>query len=234
MLGGMTAQATTSFDPNADPRKLAWFGEVVRRRLIAHPAVEQVCSQGAEIFLVKGFLKRRDCKDLVEAINRQAAPSTLYIGTERENFRTSFTHHFANDDPLPKSCEQYIADLLGIDPIYSERMQGQRYTAGQEFKHHFDYMETGTRYWEQEGPRGGQRTWTAMICLNQPTEGGETDFCELGLRFRLPTGAMLVWNNMTPEGHPNTLTGHAGLPVRRGVKHVITKWFRQEPCRLLF
>lgn len=230
----MTEPALAPFDPMADPRKLAWFGDVVRRRLVAHPAVEQVCSEGAEIFLVKGFLKRRDCKDLVEAINRQAAPSTLYRGTERENFRTSYTHHFANDDPLPQSCEQYIADLLGIDLIYSERMQGQRYTAGQEFKHHFDYMQTGTSYWKVEGPRGGQRTWTAMVCLHQPAEGGETDFSELGLRFALPTGALLVWNNMTPEGHPNLLTRHAGLPVRRGVKHVITKWFRQEPCRLLF
>lgn len=126
----MTAQATTTFDPLADPRKLAWFGEVVRRRLIAHPAVEQVCSQGAEIFLVKGFLKRRDCKDLVEAINRKAEPSPLYRSTELPAYRTSYTHHFANDDPLPISCEQYIADLLGIDLTYSERMQGQRYTAG--------------------------------------------------------------------------------------------------------
>ncbi|WP_086617127.1 hypothetical protein [Erythrobacter tepidarius] len=135
----MTDQAVASFDPNADPRKLAGFGEVVRRRLIAHPAVEQVCSQGAEILLVKGFLK-----------------------------------------------------------------------------HHFDYMQPGTRLWQREGPRGGQRTWTAMVCLNQPAEGGETDFCKLGLRFGLPTGAMLVWNNMTPDGHPNTLTCHAGLPIRRG------------------
>lgn len=230
----MTEQTLAPFDPMADPRKLAWFGHVVRERLRRHPQVEQVCSEGAEIFLVNGFLKRRDCRDLVEAINRKAAPSTLYIGTEREHFRTSYTHHFANDDPLPVSCEQYIADLLGIDLVYSERMQGQRYTAGQEFKHHYDYMQTGTRYWESEGPRGGQRTWTAMVCLHQPTEGGETDFCELGLRFRLQTGALLVWNNMTPEGHPNPRTRHAGLPVRRGVKHVITKWFRQEPCRFLF
>lgn len=230
----MSAQATTTFDPLADPRKLAWFGEVVRRRLIAHPAVEQVCSDGAEIFLVKGFLKRRDCKDLVEAINRKAEPSPLYRSTELPAYRTSYTHHFANDDPLPKSCEQYIADLLGIDLIYSERMQGQRYTAGQEFKHHYDYIETDQGYWQVEGPRGGQRTWTAMVCLHQPLEGGETDFPDLGLRVRLPAGALLVWNNMTPEGHPNPRTRHAGLPVRRGVKHVITKWFRQEPCRFLF
>jgi prolyl 4-hydroxylase len=230
----MTEPVLAPFDPLADPRKLAWFGEVVRRRLVGHPAVEQVCSEGAEIFLVKGFLKRRDCRVLVDAINRNAVPSPLYRSDDLPLYRTSYTHHFAIDDPLPVSCEEYIADFLGIDLVHSERMQGQRYTAGQEFKHHCDYLETGEAYWHTEGPRGGQRTWTAMICLNQPTEGGETDFPELGLRIRLATGAMLVWNNMTPEGVPNTRTLHAGLPVRRGVKHVITKWFRQDPCRWMY
>jgi prolyl 4-hydroxylase len=217
-----------------DPRKLAWFGDVVRRRLIAHPAVEQVCSDGAEIFLVKGFLKRRDCNALVEEINRKAEPSPLYRSAELPAYRTSYTHHFANEDPLPRSCEQYIADLLGIDLAHSERMQGQRYTAGQEFKHHCDYIETDQEYWQALRLKGGQRTWTAMVCLKQPSAGGETDFPELGLRVRLPTGAMLVWNNMTAEGYPNPRTLHAGMPVLRGVKHVITKWFRQEPCRWMF
>ncbi|MFN3864023.1 MAG: hypothetical protein ACK4RT_07050 [Erythrobacter sp.] len=49
---------------------------------MAHPAVEQVCSKGAEIFLVRGFLKRRGGMDLVEAINRKAEPSPLYRSTE--------------------------------------------------------------------------------------------------------------------------------------------------------
>jgi prolyl 4-hydroxylase len=222
------------FDPLADPRKLAWFGHVVRERLRHHPQVDWLATQGAEVFRVDGFLKRRDCRDLVSAINRLAAPSPLYGGTGEPDFRTSYTHHFANDDPLPFSCEQYIADLLGIDLAYSERMQGQRYTAGQQFKHHEDYLSTEAEYWPVEGPRGGQRTWTAMVCLNQPTAGGETDFPELGLRVRLNTGSLLAWNNMTPEGRPNPRTRHAGLPVERGVKHVITKWFRQEPCREMF
>jgi prolyl 4-hydroxylase len=229
----MTDHVVTDFEPMADPQKLAWFGEVVRRKLIAHPAVEQLPVHGADIFRVDGFLKRRDCRALVQAINRKAVPSTLFQGSEREGFRTSFTHHFASDDPLPLSCEQYIADLMGLDLSYSERMQGQRYTAGQEFKHHFDYLATTSTYWRGEAQRGGQRTWTAMVCLSPPSEGGETDFPHLGLRIRLATGSLLIWNNMTPDGRPNPRTLHAGLPVKRGVKHVITKWFRQEPSRFL-
>ncbi|MFN3864022.1 MAG: hypothetical protein ACK4RT_07045 [Erythrobacter sp.] len=86
-------------------------------------------------------------------------------------------------------------------------MQGQRYTAGQEFKHHCDYIETDQSYWQVEGPRGGLRTWTAMGCLDQPLEGGETDFPDLGLRVHLPAGALLVWNNMTPRAIPTRAPG---------------------------
>ena len=33
---------------------------------------------------------------------------------------------------------------------------------------------------------------------------------------------------MDRAGRPNMKTIHAGMPVKRGIKHVITKWFRQE------
>ncbi len=223
----------TAFDPMADPRKLAWFGHIVRERLLRHPAVERIATDRAEVFRVRGFLKRSDCREIVRVINHQAAPSTLYRGTEREGFRTSFTHHFGRNDPLTRSCEQYISDLMGIDDNHGEVMQGQRYQAGQQYKHHFDFFAVGEGYWQQEASRGGQRTWTAMIWLNEPREGGETDFPKLGHSFRPETGTLMLWNNMTPDGHPNMATLHAGMPVKRGIKHIITRWYRQEPWRLI-
>ncbi|MEM7780845.1 MAG: 2OG-Fe(II) oxygenase [Pseudomonadota bacterium] len=222
-----------SFDPGADPRKLAYFGQLVRQRLVAHPAVKQLEHKRAEVFQVEGFLKRKDCKEIVKVINHECVPSTLYAGFERDKIRTSQTHHFGPHDPLTRSVELYVSDLLGIDDNYSETMQGQRYQVGQQYKHHLDYMMYGDSYWPQERLAGGQRTWTAMICLHAPREGGETDFPRLGLRLQPKVGSLFVWNNMTPEGLPNPMTLHAGLPVLKGIKHIITKWYRQEPWRLL-
>lgn len=220
-------------DPFCDPAKLAMLGRHVSARLDANPAVERIDTPLADMFVVPRFLTRRDCKFVTEVINRNAAPSTLYRGTEREGFRTSYTHHFDAADPLTRSIELYISDLLGIDDLHSELMQGQRYRPGQQYKHHHDFFYTGEGYWQHERLRGGQRTWTAMICVHEPKDGGETDFPHLGLRFTLQTGAMYVWNNMARDGRPNMKTLHAGMPVTRGVKHVITKWYRQEPWRLL-
>jgi prolyl 4-hydroxylase len=122
---------------------------------------------------------------------------------------------------------------MGIDDNYSEPMQGQRYQTNQEYKAHHDFFHIGQGYWQQEAPVGGQRTWTAMIFLNEPKEGGETDFPLLGIALKPQTGTMAIWNNMDVNGRPNMKTLHAGTPVRRGIKHVITKWYRQEPWRLL-
>jgi len=38
-----------------------------------------------------------------------------------------------------------------------------------------------------------------------------------------------VWNNADEDGLPNLRTLHAGNPVTRGVKYIITKWYRARP-----
>jgi prolyl 4-hydroxylase len=38
---------------------------------------------------------------------------------------------------------------------------------------------------------------------------------------------MLIWNNVKPDGTLNYKTLHTGTPVKAGVKHIITKWYRQ-------
>jgi prolyl 4-hydroxylase len=76
---------------------------------------------------------------------------------------------------------------------------------------------------------GGQRCWTAMIYLSPVEAGGETHFplCEFAVPPR--EGMILMWNNMMPDGTPNRQSLHAALPVERGVKYVVTKWFRERP-----
>ena len=38
---------------------------------------------------------------------------------------------------------------------------------------------------------------------------------------------MLIWNNINPDGTLNYKSLHTGTPVKAGVKHIITKWYRQ-------
>ena len=125
-----------------------------------------------------------------------------------------------------RMIERRLSDLIGIDSAWGESVQGQRYEAGQEYREHCDWFDVNAAYWRKEIPRGGQRSWTAMVFLNEVEAGGETEFRKLGIKIPPQPGALLLWNNATSQGYPNHETLHAALPVERGVKYVITKWFR--------
>ncbi len=215
------------FDPNNDPAKLAKIGRHVAGRLKANSLVQQVEANDIELYVYQGFLGPKDCQLLIDKINAEAVPSTLYQGTEQPGFRTSYSCHLSRWDNDVARIEARMSDVLGIENDYAETMQGQRYEVGQEFKAHHDFFHPSQSYWEKESAAGGQRSWTAMIFLNEPEEGGMTEFPNLGIGVRPHAGMMLIWNNMTPQGKVNYKSLHTGTPVKAGTKHIITKWYRQ-------
>jgi prolyl 4-hydroxylase len=106
-------------------------------------------------------------------------------------------------------------------------VQGQRYTAGQQFRMHNDYFAGGQPYSEAVAREGGQRTWTAMIFLNKPSSGGCTHFPRAQVKVEPEPGALLTWNNNDRQGLSNPYSHHEGMVVETGVKYVLTKWFRE-------
>lgn len=216
-----------TFDANNDAAKLATIGAHVTKRLERNPLVQQVENPDIQLYIYQGFLGTSDCRMMIKKIDAEAVPSTLYKGTEQAGFRTSYSCHLNRWDPFIAKVEARMTDVMGIDNGYAETMQGQRYQVGQEFKAHHDFFHPSQSYWETEGPAGGQRTWTAMIFLNEPEEGGSTEFPHLGFGVRPQAGMMLIWNNVNRDGTLNYKTLHTGTPVKAGVKHIITKWYRQ-------
>lgn len=210
----------------ADQAALARVGETVRARLAADPSVYRVPTEGAEIFAVGAFLDQAECDRIVGLIDAVAKPSRRYDPDNPLAYRTSYSGDFDPNDSFVRMIERRLCDLIGLHESWAETFQGQRYEQGQEFQAHFDWFDTQADYWPGEASRGGQRSWTAMAWLNPVEEGGETEFPELGFSIPPQRGALLLWNNATPEGAPNPLTRHAGKPVLRGRKYIITKWFR--------
>jgi prolyl 4-hydroxylase len=122
-----------------------------------------------------------------------------------------------------------LAAYAGLDPGHAEPLQGQRYAVGQEFKAHTDTFEPGGPDYERFCSSAGQRTWTMMVYLNQPAAGGATRFKQISKMIHPETGKLVAWDNLLPDGRPNYATLHQGMPVRAGVKYIITCWFRQRP-----
>jgi prolyl 4-hydroxylase len=208
---------------------LAEIGARVDARLEQTPGVLKVPVHGLTLFVRENFLSAADCGFLIGLIDACVRPSTLFLDGNDSAFRTSSSGDLDRWDPGVSAIDARICALLGIPVSHGETMQGQRYEPGQQFKPHHDFFHVSQTYWPEQKRYGGQRSWTAMIYLNQPEAGGETQFPSAGATVAPRTGMLMAWNNMGADGAPNLESLHAGLPVTTGVKHIVTKWFRERP-----
>jgi prolyl 4-hydroxylase len=205
--------------------------ESITARLSAHSGIQRVPTPKAEVFQLRDFVPPRLCADLIALIERNRRPSTIADDNGDPLFRTSETCDLAADLPPVTEIEAMITQLSGIDPANGEPLQGQRYDVGQEFKAHTDYFAPGGRDYQQFCTLSGQRTWTFMIYLNDVAAGGATRFKLLDKTFQPEAGKLLCWNNRLTDGGVNHATLHHGMKVRKGVKYVITKWYREKEWR---
>ena len=196
-------------------------------RLAATSGVQRVPTRELELFIVRDFLDSATCAALIERIDQRRRPSEIADDVGVANFRTSETCDLDWRDPVVGEVDRKIGELLGLPLDASEAIQGQRYAPGQEFRPHTDTFEPGGYDFYVHTADTGQRTWTAMIYLNQPEDGGATRFKLIGKTIQPEAGKLLAWNNLLPDGRPNPATLHQGMKVRRGTKYILTKWFRQ-------
>ena len=210
------------------PRGVAEAGDPAAK-LIAAPGIQRVPNPALDLFLLRDFLNAADCAALCARIDARRRPSTIADDLGDAAFRTSETCEFDPADPLVAGLTQRIADLTGIPASHAEPMQGQRYAAGQEFRPHTDSFNPGGADYFVHCADQGQRTWTAMLYLNQPEDGGATRFKAIGKTIRPETGKLLLWNNLHADGTPNAATLHQGMKVRKGIKYIVTLWFRERP-----
>lgn len=208
----------------------AAVGAAVGDRLGTTPCLWRLsCSRDrrVQLYTQDQFLSADECRQLREKIDAGCYPSPLFEKEKYEGVRTSQSCNLDIYDPVIAAVETRIAQLLGIDPSWGEPLQGQKYAVGQCFKEHADFFYVDQPYWAEYEPHGGQRTWTAMIYLNEPEAGGATAFKFLDMAIEPRLGRILIWNNMAEDGSPNPWTIHEGQPVEEGVKYIVTKWYRE-------
>ncbi|MEO7815141.1 MAG: 2OG-Fe(II) oxygenase [Sphingomicrobium sp.] len=196
-------------------------------RLRSTPGVQRFPSAALDLFVMRNFLSPAQCAALIERIDEQRRPSAIADDLGDAAFRTSETCDLDHGDPIVAGVDAAITDLLGIARSHGEAIQGQRYAPGQEFKPHTDTFEPGKPDFFTHCADTGNRSWTAMIYLNLPDDGGATRFKAIGKTIRPETGKLVAWNNLLPTGQPNLATLHQGMKVRRGTKYIVTKWFRE-------
>mgnify|MGYP003295903789 CR=1 FL=1 len=203
--------------------------ESIAACLAAQPGVQRVPTPKAEVFQIRRFVQADLAAELLALIDAGRRPSTIADDNGDAYFRTSETCDLDAALPTVQRVEAMITELSGIDPAYGEPLQGQRYAEGQEFKAHTDYFTPDGRDYDRYCAHSGNRTWTFMIYLNDVAAGGATRFKMIDKTFQPEAGKLLCWNNRLGDGAVNPATLHHGMQVRRGVKYVITKWYRERP-----
>jgi prolyl 4-hydroxylase len=129
---------------------------------------------------------------------------------------------FTAEDPVLHAINRRIAKLTGTSYEQGEPLQVLSYAPGQQYRLHSDALPSGTN----------QRVLTLLVYLNNDFEGGETAFPDLGISHRGGAGDAIVFANVDAAGRPEMRARHAGLPVRRGRKWLLSKWIRERPLDL--
>jgi prolyl 4-hydroxylase len=201
----------------------------VATRLTATSGVQRVPARELELFILREFLDASECAALCALVDERRRPSTIADDQGIANFRTSETCDLDPGHPLVAEVQARLSGLIGIPVWQCEPLQGQRYAAGQEFRPHTDSFNPGGADYYLHCAEAGQRSWTAMIYLNRPEDGGATRFKLIGKTIQPETGKLLAWNNLLADGSPNPATLHQGMKVRRGTKYILTQWYREHP-----
>ncbi len=120
-------------------------------------------------------------------------------------------------------CSDDYADLA-----YAEPMIIYRYTQGQQYKWHYDFITPSNENAKKELNFFGQRQRTRIINLNDGFEGGETAFKDWNVSVKAKQGQVIKFNNMIGN-QVDKNSVHSGKPVLLGEKWICTLWMREKP-----
>ncbi|MGE0310482.1 MAG: 2OG-Fe(II) oxygenase [Lautropia sp.] len=218
-------------DYQADPIRLP-----AGTRLRAHDREVRIAMLLANpnVALIDGLLSEQECDKLIqlaagrlkssEVVDRESGGS--YLSDVR---RSEGCHFERGENAIVQRVEERIRALTGIPVDCGEPLQMLHYGVGGEYLAHQDFFDPKDPGTATLTRIGGQRVATFVIYLNQVAEGGSTDFPELELSVKPNKGSAVYfeYHNRTGQLDPRCL--HAGTPVAKGDKWIVTKWLRERP-----
>ena len=200
------------------------------------PPMESLSSD-PQIKTVSGLAPAKACQWLISHVRdrmQRAKVQNLFERRETESkVRTNSAATIGlNDADLVALmlCER-LAAAAEVDVVNMEYPQVLHYAVGEQYERHWDFLLPGLPGSATSLAQFGQRTATLLIYLNDGFEGGETDFPDLGLRYKGRTGDAVLFRNVTQTGEPDKRMLHAGLPPTSGEKWLFSQWVRARPQR---
>jgi hypothetical protein len=193
---------------------------------------KRALSDSPRIRMIDGFASAAICDWIVERSRQKLGPAMIWdqdnatgkLDPARTNSAVEL--RLGDMDVVQAVLRARISIATRLpEPIF-ETPQVMRYTAGQEFKLHHDYLDPDLPGHALDIERRGQRIGTFLVYLNDDFEGGETDFPRAGITFRGRKGDALFFANVAKDGEPDPRSIHAGKPPAAGEKWIFSQWIR--------
>lgn len=172
------------------------------------------------------------CKWVIARARRKLSPAGILDRATGERYiqpsvRTNTVCDFrgAEGDILLAVLRARIAALTGTRVEAFESVHVLHYGVGEEFRPHLDAtLDSRRADYSAKYAAGQQRVLTFLLALNDDFEGGETDFPVIGRRWKPRRGRGIFFWNVHPDGTVDHGTFHAGRPVLRGEKWMLSQW----------
>ena len=198
---------------------------------------KRIVSASPRIATVPELASPEECRWLISQARGKLSRAQVYDpetgGPRSESVRTNSQCVLLRDesDLVLLFLRARIARLIELPVPWLEAAMMLHYAPGEEFLPHLDFLDTALPGPAADVAERGQRVVTFLVSLNEDYQGGETEFPELGHRWKGRTGGGLFFWNVEPDGRPDPRTRHAGLPPASGEKWLLSQWVRARPVR---
>ncbi len=186
--------------------------------------IEKINNDHLKLYQIENFIDPIICDQIIELANNEK----YWFNFNSEGKKTVY---FPNPPKLIQDIDTQLHRILSIPWNHGEVSQVQMYSKGIKIDSHYDFFNPLLPEGRDSLLKSGQRTWTALLYLNDVEQGGETHFIVPNIKIKPKKGKLIFWNNLDDNHQPNYNTIHTGLAVNNGEKYILTKWFRQQPIR---
>jgi predicted 2-oxoglutarate/Fe(II)-dependent dioxygenase YbiX len=144
---------------------------------------------------------------------------------------SDFEYDLVGSDLILILIRHRIAAAAGLPVAAMEPPRVLHYVVGQEIKAHYDRINDGIGDYARTGYKG-DRIVTFLLYLNDDFDGGDLEFPLVGQRFKGKSGDGIYFAHVDQDGKRERLSLHAGLPIQRGEKYVLSQWIHDRPLTM--
>lgn len=186
-----------------------------------------------DVVVFDNLLTLKECDHIISLSHGRLEPSKVADTTtgnkKLSDVRTSSSCSLLREESkIVTRVEKRIASLLNIPAQNGECLTVSHYQIGDEYYAHHDFFPPEKSDYSLRLEKGGQRTCTMIMYLNDVEEGGEIYFPEVGFKCLPKKGGAIYFSYHNQRAQLDCTALHSSTRVTRGEKWVATKWFREK------